>query len=67
MKPIHFVLIGACVLVGCKKADTAGGEDEVAKPLVQVTVVAATRGDISEAVSVTGTVSPLADHEVLNA
>ena len=63
MKPIHLVLVGACVLAGCKKADTSGGEDAAAKPLVQVTVVAATRGDISESVSVTGAVSPLADHE----
>lgn len=47
--------------IGCKKA--APAEEESAKPLVQVSVEKAKAGDLEDTLAVTGSVSPLPDHE----
>jgi len=61
MKPYALAIAALLVLAGCKKA--APEEDATAKPLVQVTVVKVAKGDVAESVNVTGTISPLPDHE----
>jgi RND family efflux transporter MFP subunit len=55
-------LVGIAV-GGCKQATPAADDDAAAKPIVQVSVENAKRGDIRSILSVTGSLSPLPDHE----
>ena len=63
MKPPALLLVSLLTLCGCKKGAGPAAEEAVGKPLVKVTVAKVARADLSEAISVTGTVSPLPDHE----
>ena len=63
MKLTHLALFVLLALFGCKQGAASGGDEAAAKPLVKVTVAKVVRGDIGESLSVTGSVSPLPDHE----